>query len=437
MTSNNPYEDYDVIDPWSDDEPDETGNFAFVEDEYDGMGETTGDGLGASVGPVPGNASGKGADALPRTMVRPPLASSPRRPDTQTHARAERLPLRRRLAEHRRERPTDDRGGYRQEAVQAPPKVSAPPRAPRRRRRGGWRRLKRLLRLTFVVACVVGVYWVIAHPIDERLAFSEAEARTLPGNLALSVPTTPSYILALGSDAREGEEFSRTDTMMLIRVDFWASRISLLSIPRDTLVSIEGYGDQKINAAYAFGGPGGAARAVADLTGVKPNHVAVVHFDELKGLVDFLGGVTVNVPTDIFDPDYTGLALDAGMQTLDGETALALARTRYGFELGDFQRQENQRALLTAIMDRMLSLSPTRIGGLVDELGYLIGTDLRCYDLVPLFVRLKLRTPTIYSGQVPATDATIDGVSYVVPDEVALLRVMSAFTQGLDPSAAV
>ena len=215
---------------------------------------------------------------------------------------------------------------------------AAQPQRPRRKHHFGC-----LFTILLLVGLVVGAYWVVAHPIDDQLAFTPEEQKTVNGTLSWNLPGMPYYVLALGSDAREGEDASRTDTMILVRVDLIGGKLTMVSIPRDTMVEIDGYGTSKINAAYAYGGAGGAVRAVTKLTGVPINHVVVVHFEQLVGLVDYLGGVTVNVPVDVYDPEYTGLALSAGIQTLDGATALALARTRYGFESGDYQRQENQR----------------------------------------------------------------------------------------------
>ena len=223
--------------------------------------------------------------------------------------------------------------------------------------------------------------------------------------------------------------------MLLARIDFLAAKVTLVSIPRDTKVEIEGHGTQKINAAYAFGGAGGAANAVSKLMNVPINHVAVVHFEELASLVDYLGGVTVNVPVSVYDPEYTGLILDEGTQTLDGQTALLWARTRHGFETGDYQRQEDQRILLSAIMNRTLSLSPREMPGALDRIGELVGTDLRCYNLVPLFLRFKLSNPVVYSCTIPSTTAMIDGVSYVIADEAALAQLMQVVNAGGDPAS--
>lgn len=436
----NPYEDYDAIDPWEDDpSADDSGDFSFVEDEYDSLGAGEDD----TFSPYPDgqydmSATRKGStEALPKTMVRQQFDI----PAQDEVAPPSGGVLKRKRGRGRRvgdrgqshvdpgsyDQRWDDIADVRQPQPVQPTRAER--RRPRRRRHHGC-----LITLLLMIAAVVGIYWVIAHPIDEQLAFSPQEQQTLDGSLSWYVPGTPYYLLALGSDAREGEEYSRTDTMVLMRVDLVGAKLTLVSIPRDTKVEIEGYGTSKINSAYTYGGVGGAARAVSRLTGVPVNHVAVIHFEELVGLIDYLGGVTLNVPEGVSDP-YTGITVDSGLQTMDGITALLWARSRYGYENGDFQRQEDQRILITAIMNRMLSLSPKEMPGAFKQLSGLIGTDMRCYNLVPLFVRFRLGSPVVYSCTLPTTSAYLDGQWYEVADDAEVAQLMRVVGAGGDPSA--
>lgn len=446
----NPYDEYDAFDPYDDEEElgrtiqrrhyePEEGNFEYVEDSDDLIDmEDVGFEESYDFEPDPA------PDPLPKTIVR-------KRPLQSHDAGPRGIPVRQTTPRRRGRKRRNDRGnqqgqydplesrylGY----EDAPPRPAVPrdepqprpARQPRQRRRGHGC----LVTLVIAILLAVVAYWAVAHPVDDRLAFSREEQQSVNGTLSWSVPGMPYYLLALGSDAQEGTTGARSDTMILIRIDLLGGKVTMLSIPRDTMIELEGYGRQKINAAYAFGGPGGSVKAVSELCGVGIQHVAVVHIDELAGLVDYLGGVTVNVPEAAYDPEHTGADLAAGTQTLDGATAVAWARTRYGYLRGDFQRQEDQRILMEAIINRMLSLSPREMPGALEHVGELIGTDLRCYDLVPLFLRFKLAKPTIYSTSVPSTTETIDGVSYVIADEPALAEMMRVINAGGDPGAPV
>ena len=285
-----------------------------------------------------------------------------------------------------------------------------------------------------VLAAIVALYLVICLPIDRAISFSREESAGLGSHLSWHVPGMPYYVLALGSDAREGETASRSDTMILVRVDTLGGKLTMLSIPRDTMVQIDGYGTQKINAAYAFGGVSGAVDAVHKLTGAPISHAAVVRFEGIAGIVDYLGGVDVNVPVDVYDPEYTGLILPAGEQHMDGETAMLFSRVRHGFDLGDYQRQKNQRILMEAMMHKALSLPVTQLPGLVGHMGGMVGTSMRMYSILPLLLRLKVGGATVYQATVPSTTAMVDGISYVVADEPALAQMMDVIDKGGDPA---
>lgn len=287
--------------------------------------------------------------------------------------------------------------------------------------------------LLLVLGIIVALYMLICVPIDQGIAFSDSEAQSLSGELSAHIPLTPYYVLLLGSDAREGDTVSRTDTMILCRIDPIQAKVTMVSIPRDTMVQIEGHGTQKINAAYAFGGAAGAASAVKSLLGVSINHVALIHFDGVQALVDALGGVTVDVPVDVNDPGYTGLVMSAGTYTMDGKTALLFSRVRHGFANGDYQRQQDQRILIEAIMKKALS-SPLSLPTVGRAMGGLLSTTMRCYNIIPLLARLAVGTPTIYSTSIPSTTQMVNGVSYVVANQEELAAMMQVVESGGDPS---
>lgn len=300
----------------------------------------------------------------------------------------------------------------------------------RPRRRHHW------LRNTFIIllVAIVGLYMTICVPIDEEIAFDSSTQESLSSTLTSSIPLMPYYVLLLGSDARSDDTSSRTDTMILLRVDPLQNKYTMVSIPRDTEVEISGYGTQKINAAYTYGGASGAASAASELLGVNISQVALIHFDGIETLVDAIGGITVDVPVDVNDPDYTGLVMSAGTYEMDGETALLFSRVRHGFALGDFQRQADQQLVIQAIIAKIRTLPITELSAVAQTMGSLLSTTMHCYDILPLLIRMSITSPTIYQASIPSTTATINGVSYVVADESALSEMMSVVDAGGDPS---
>ena len=199
---------------------------------------------------------------------------------------------------------------------------------------------------------------------------SDVAAALKPAGFPL---TSANNILVLGSDRRpKGSKEpgantsgpSRSDTMMLIRTG--GGHSARLSIPRDTVVDIPGHGEQKINAAYAFGGPALSIRVVEELLNIPINHLVEVNFENFPQLIDAMGGVDYTGGCVISRIDggfsqggYT-LRLPAGSHRLDGKQALALARTRENLckpSETDIQREEHQQALFNAMKSRLLSFS--------------------------------------------------------------------------------
>ena len=175
-------------------------------------------------------------------------------------------------------------------------------------------------------------------------------------------------ILLVGTDARPGEDVSRTDTLVLVRLDPHNNRVSMLSFPRDLYVPIPGYGKNKINAAYPIGetklgrgyGPALLKKTVGDLVGLPVDHFVMINFEGFKAVIDRIGGITIDVPKPIDDPDYPTddyrtmkIHFDAGVQQMDGDRALIYARTRHADS--DFGRNQRQQQVLMAIFDRIRS----------------------------------------------------------------------------------
>ncbi|MEJ2578362.1 MAG: LCP family protein [Kineosporiaceae bacterium] len=172
--------------------------------------------------------------------------------------------------------------------------------------------------------------------------------------------------LVIGSDSREdlsAEDRARlgtgkaagqrTDTIMLLHVPRTGPTV-LVSVPRDSYVPIPGHGKNKINAAYAFGGPQLLIRTLEEVTGLHIDSYVETGLGGYADLVDAVGGVNVCVARDMQD-EKAHLDIKAGCQTLDGTTALGYARARYSDPRGDLGRVERQRQVLAAIASRTLS----------------------------------------------------------------------------------
>ena len=234
------------------------------------------------------------------------------------------------------------------------PTAPRPERAGRgeagRAKQPGKPRWGRRIGIAVLVLGVLLLVWIVASYLAFRSGVKDANARlpkTVAANLAAQdglLTSKPSLIMLLGTDGDKTaarQDFRRSDSILLVRTDPKRHRMSYLSIPRDLRVDIPGQGPNKINAAFQLGGPALTMKTVRALTGLQPNHVVLVDFDNFKEVIDALGGVEIDVPKPIlsnrFDCPYAtearcqqwpGWRFEKGKQTMDGKRALIYSRVR-------------------------------------------------------------------------------------------------------------
>lgn len=234
-------------------------------------------------------------------------------------------------------------------------------RQKRTRKKVNWRRrISAIASILLVVAAVttVGTAAWVETSLRRILVFNDYEGRPSAG--------AGTNWLLVGSDSREdltpeqqaalstgGDVGSgRTDTILLVHIPGLLSggRATMVSIPRDSYVAIPGHGMDKINAAFAIGGPSLLAQTVEQDTGLRLDHYAEVGFAGFGDVVDALGGVRM-CPTDPIDDPLAGINLPAGCQTLDGANALGYVRTR-ATPRSDLDRMVRQREFMSALLSR-------------------------------------------------------------------------------------
>lgn len=196
-----------------------------------------------------------------------------------------------------------------------------------------------------------------------------------------NITLKPFNMMILGVDSR-GEKRSRSDTMMLASVNPLQKKVTLLSIPRDTLAQIPGHGRDKFNHSMFFGGPPLVKETMEKFFGIEINHYVSVDFEGFIRLVDELGGIEVDVKRRMkyHDPsDGTDINLSPGIQLLNGEQALDYARFRksdIGSDASDFDRMDRQQEVVRKITDKATSLSTVfRVFNLMEILGEHVKTD--------------------------------------------------------------
>ena len=172
-------------------------------------------------------------------------------------------------------------------------------------------------------------------------------------------PDRPLFVLVVGHDARPGETSSRGDALHLIGVNPNTRQATIINIPRDTWVPVPGRGTDKVNSAYLAGGPELEAQAVGQFVGVEIPFVVSTGFEGFAGMVDELGGVDVNVPLRMADPN-SGAFFEAGVNHMDGAAALAFSRNR-SIPDGDFRRTEHQGLVILAALAKLRAQEPNPV----------------------------------------------------------------------------
>ena len=308
-----------------------------------------------------------------------------------------------------------------------------------------WRRPLKIVLVLLALVLVLGVVWGVLGYLSFRGGVKDANERLPRGAQAALAPqgglalTTPTNILVLGIDeggVRGRGGSARSDAILIIRSDPDAGRMAQLSIPRDLRVQIPGRdGFDKINAAYAFGGPALAIRTVQSVTGLEINHVVVVDFGTFPQVIDALGGVTIDVPRPIVSNKFEcpraseaacarwkGWRFRKGEQEMNGKSALVYARIRQNQlnpNESDITRGERQQAVIQAIGDEVVSFGTFLRGPFIaGDLVRPLATDLSANQLMQLGWR-KFRTPE--SGRLRCRlggiAVTEGGVSYIQGSE--------------------
>ncbi len=233
------------------------------------------------------------------------------------------------------------------------------------------------------------------------------------------LPVGGGRAVLLGSDARAGEA-SRSDTIVITKAGG-----GMLAVPRDTLVEIPGVGEDKINAAFATGGPELTVETLENLTGLSINNYVVVNFGGVKDIVDAMGGITLEVNQPIrVGIEGRSVSIPAGTRELDGLEALAYVRYRGG-PTADIGRIGRQQKFLRQLARESTSLANLpRLPATARAVWSNIDTNMNPLEAARFAIRTRLsgiEEAELY----PGAPQYIGGISYWVPDKKAGDQVVS------------
>ncbi len=256
------------------------------------------------------------------------------------------------------------------------------------------------------------------------------------------------HILLLGIDARPGQTTGRTDTMIILTVDTDTKTIKLMSLMRDIIVAIPGYDNNRLNAAYVFGGADLLLQTIENNFGIHIEHYVGVNFSMLADLIDQIGGLTLTVESEyymdrinaVIKEDNKVLGIDTndglltqpGEQLMTGKQAQAYARYRYGTSDGDFGRTARQREVITKIFYKLADMSIVELAALAAANIDNVVTNLTLQDMMALAPALiSLKDASIAELRIPVDNGysfqTVRGMSVIVPNRTKTMEAIADF----------
>jgi LCP family protein required for cell wall assembly len=269
-----------------------------------------------------------------------------------------------------------------------------------------------------------------AKSAAEITEIEEADKEIVP-----ALPDKPMNILLIGSDKSDvpGDP-GRSDTQMLIRLDPETKSISMLSLPRDLRVYIEGVGYDKMNTAYSYGGPKLVIKTFKELTGLPINGWVEVNFAGFWHVVNILGGVYMPIDHKYFVPasaDYKSINLEPGYQLVRGKQALNYVRYRHD-QKGDFTRMQRQQLFIRQLQrqsDRWSS-DWTKVLKLIKSITGETKSNLSSLKKIQPLVELAFEVDTskVYQAHLEGDTPMIDGISFVTATEEQMAEVVDQFT---------
>jgi polyisoprenyl-teichoic acid--peptidoglycan teichoic acid transferase len=272
-----------------------------------------------------------------------------------------------------------------------------------------------------IVGITVGAHGVDRQPVRAQTPPAIEIHRVQKAEFALPKgKDRPIFILALGSDGRPGVcmpiEKCRADSIHLIALNAKEEAGTILGFPRDSYVDVPGAGTRRINEGLFYGGPELMVQTVESITGISIDYYMLTSFDGLKGMVNGVGGIQIEVLYPMNDA-ASGSNFEPGRQKLDGGQALAFSRDRHSAPVGDFGRSENQGRLMVAALEKLrkqFGRTPAVILQWIQVAMQNVTTDLPLKELFDLAMTVtQIEADNVTNLVVPGGTGSAGGASVV------------------------
>jgi len=304
-----------------------------------------------------------------------------------------------------------------------------------------WRRHRALVLLIAMLLVPALMLAAVAVYLDRRLAGIDRVPLEIPeAGRPVRPPSAGDSlnILVVGADnGDEGVDIAaalangswvpgqhRSDTLMVVHITADRRQVDVVSLPRDSYVAIPGHGQDKINAAFSYGGPSLLVQTVEQFTGMRIDHVAIMDWNGFRDLSAAVGGVEIYIPHTFRDPVH-GNTWTEGYHILAGDEALEYVRTRYGLPNGDFDRIQRQQNFVRELMRKLMAAGTvTNPARFLDVLGTLtsdltVDDDFSSHEIEALAWSLRHVRPSdvqYLTSPMQRYAVTSAGASIIVPD---------------------
>lgn len=288
--------------------------------------------------------------------------------------------------------------------------------------------------MLMVIALGLGVtfYTNLSHSINKTYE-SVDRSNVLRKTPVESDNKAPFSVLLMGIDTGDlgRVEQGRSDTIMIVAINPVAKQTTIVSIPRDTYVEIEGHGRKdKINHAYAFGGTAMAIDTVQNYLNIPIDHYVSINMEGLKDLVDLVGGIEVN---NRFTFSQNSYYFSIGKISLNGNQALAYSRMRYEDPNGDYGRQERQRKIVEGIVKKIVSFSGvSKYQTILKALEENMKTDMNFNEIQKVFLEYRNAFGKIQLDQLKGEGFVKENISYQKVTNQELERVQKKLKKQLN-----
>ncbi|MBM7661603.1 LCP family protein required for cell wall assembly [Bacillus mesophilus] len=308
-------------------------------------------------------------------------------------------------------------------------------------------KLKRILLFSTVVLCLVSIYvgslffQTYNAASNSYVEIKDREDKSKLRIKPVEISNDPVSVLILGVEDYSGEyDRGRSDTLIVATFNPTDQTLKMLSIPRDTRVEIPDYKMDKINHAYSLGDKELTIDTVEEFLEIPIDYYVTVNFQGFINIVDELGGVTVDVPFD-FD-DINGkretFYFEEGEMTLSGEAALVYARMRKKDPRGDFGRNDRQKQIVSAVIDKLSTTTAlTKIDDIVLEIGNNVETNVKLGEAITFRQKYKdFNSSKIETLNIEGYDFYQDNIYYFDPDDEKLETLKHELQKHLEQNPA-